>query len=88
VLYYSQTIAKTAPFTFVSDTNLVNQAQTGAAMKQFAKDKSGWDAAFASAMAKLELLGGNRASMVDCTNALPNILGAREAKARAINARA
>jgi hypothetical protein len=88
VLYYSQTLAKSAPFTFVSDSNLVNQASTGAVFKQFANNKPGWDAAFASAMSKLEQLGGSRGSMVDCTNALPNILSAREAKIAPINARA
>jgi manganese peroxidase len=88
VLYYAQTIAKSAPFTFVSDSNLVAQSSTGALFKQFAGDKSAWDAAYASAMSRMELLGGNRGSMVDCTSALPNTLSAREAKARPINARA
>ena len=87
VLYYSETIAKTAPFTFVADTNLVNQAQVGPVMKRFAGDKLGWDAAFSPAMAKLELLGTNQGDMVDCTSALPQAHMRRDAKAAPVNGR-
>ena len=87
VLYYAQTIAKTAPFTFVSDTNLVKQAQVGPVMKRFAADKLGWDAAFAPAMAKLELLGTDQGGLVDCTSALPQAHRRRDAKAAPVNGR-
>jgi hypothetical protein len=88
VLYYSETIAKTAPFTIQADANLVVQAQVGPVMKQFSTNKPGWDAAFASAMARLELLEVASAGLVDCTSALPQAHTRRDAKAAAINARA
>jgi hypothetical protein len=56
-------------------------------MKQFANDKSGWDAAFAPALARLELLGNDKSGMVDCTSALPRAHQRRYAKAAPINAR-
>lgn len=86
--YYVETIAKTAPFTFESDTNLVNQADVGPVMKRFAGDKAGWDGAFAPAMTKLGLLGGNQDDMIDCTSALPRAQRRRDVKAAPVNARA
>jgi hypothetical protein len=78
ILYYVQTIAKTAPFTFISDINLANQNQVGPWMQRFSTDKAAWDVAFTSAMARLELLGNDKSSMVDCTDALPK----KQAKSR------
>jgi len=69
ILYYVQTLAKKAPFTLQSDINLSNQAQVGPVMKQFSTNKPAWDGAFATAMAKMELLG--QSATIDCTSALP-----------------
>jgi manganese peroxidase len=69
VLYYSQTIARTAPVSFIADENLVADGTTGPIFKQFAVDKPGWDGAFADAMARLEMLGVGSGT-VDCTTAL------------------
>jgi hypothetical protein len=72
IIYFVQTITKTAPFSFISDTNLANQNSVGPWMKVFSTDKASWDAAFTSAMARLELLGStDTSSMADCTDALP-----------------
>jgi hypothetical protein len=89
VTYYSQTISKSAPFTFVADTNLLNQADVGPVMKQFSNNKSGWDAAFAPALAKLAMLENDKGSMVDCTNSLPSSSARRrrDAKAAPVNGR-
>ncbi|KAF2663150.1 heme peroxidase [Microthyrium microscopicum] len=81
VTYYSQTVAGKAPFTFQADTNLVNAAQAGPVFKQFASNKPGWDANFASALSRMQLLGGNKASMVDCTSTLPRAHFRRNAMA-------
>jgi hypothetical protein len=42
-------ILKLAPFTFISDSNLLADSQTGPYMKKFAINKPAWDAAFAPA---------------------------------------
>jgi hypothetical protein len=68
ILYYSQTIARSAPVSFVADENLVADGTCGPIFKEFAVDKPGWDTAFADAMARLELLGP--AATIDCTKAL------------------
>jgi hypothetical protein len=73
ILYYVQLIAKTAPFSFISDINLANQNSVGPWMQKFSTDRASWDVAFTSAMARLELLGNDKSSMVDCTAALPNV---------------
>jgi len=66
--YYSQTIAGTAPVTFVADQNLVNDPTTGPIFKDFSTNKMGWDEAFSSAMGRLEMLGP--AASMDCTMAV------------------
>jgi manganese peroxidase len=70
ILYYSETIAGTAPVTFIADANLVADPRSAPSFKQFASDKPGWDAAFASAMARLERLGNGKGANIDCTAAL------------------
>lgn len=70
ILYYVELILKIAPFSFISDTNLLADSQTGPYMKQFSLNKPAWDAAFAPAMAKMELLGAPF-TKIDCTSALP-----------------
>lgn len=49
VVYYVQTLIRKAPLTFQSDINLSQQNQVGPWMRQFSKDKAGWDAAFSAA---------------------------------------
>lgn len=78
ITYFVETIKNTAPFRFVSDINLANQNEVGPWMTRFSTDKAAWDSAFVDAMARLELLGNDKASMVDCTAALPQA----QAKAR------
>jgi hypothetical protein len=71
ITYFVETIRNTAPFRFVSDFNLAQQNEVGPWMTRFSTDKAAWDAAFVDAMARLELLGNDKGSMVDCTAALP-----------------
>lgn len=67
--YYGQTIARTAPVSFVADENLVADSTTGPVFKEFSADKPGWDSAFVDAMARLEMLEVGSGT-VDCTAAL------------------
>jgi len=78
ITFFVETIKNTAPFRFISDINLANQNEVGPWMTRFSADKAAWDAAFVDAMARLELLGNDKTSMVDCTAALPQA----QAKAR------
>lgn len=72
IIYYVQTLARSAPFSFQSDINLAAQDSVGPWMQKFSTDKASWDVSFTAAMAKMELLGSAGAgSMVDCTAALP-----------------
>ncbi|OCK77054.1 class II peroxidase, partial [Lepidopterella palustris CBS 459.81] len=73
VLYYGETLAGSAPFTFQSDINLAEQAEVGKAFRGFVDDQFGWDQAFVAAMVKMSLLGlnGGLDSLVDCSAALP-----------------
>ncbi|QDS75494.1 hypothetical protein FKW77_004717 [Venturia effusa] len=81
ILYYMQTLLKTAPFTFQSDINLSKQNKVGPWMKRFSIDKRSWDRSFSAAMEKMELLGSKGAgSLTDCTSALPRSLALRSAK--------
>ncbi|TID24922.1 class II peroxidase [Venturia nashicola] len=81
ILYYMQTLLRTAPFSFQSDINLSKQNEVGPWMKRFAVDKIAWDRSFSAAMAKMELLGSKGAAgMVDCTSALPHSFALRSAK--------
>lgn len=49
VLYYQQTLAGTAPFTFESDTNIANHPLSGPAFKSFVNNQAGWNVAFSAA---------------------------------------
>jgi len=81
LIYFIQTLTKSAPFTFQSDINLSNQDSVGPFMKQFSTDKGSWDSAYTAAMAKMELLdNAGPSSMVDCTSALPQSQSKRSAK--------
>ena len=48
-LYYNETLAGTAPFSFPSDTNLSNQTQVGPFFTTFGKSKTEWDSSFSNA---------------------------------------
>jgi hypothetical protein len=48
-LYYSETLAGTAPFSFPSDTNLSNQTLVGPFFTNFSRNKTGWDSSFSNA---------------------------------------
>jgi hypothetical protein len=87
-LFYKQTIDKSAPFIIKSDENLLATKQVGAAMKRFAQDKQGWNAAFSQGMAKLELLGARKSQLVDCTGMLPRAGQKRDMLTAPLNARA
>ncbi|TID25011.1 class II peroxidase [Venturia nashicola] len=78
ILYYLQLITKTSVFSFGVDKNLLADSDTGPIMKSFSINKSAWDAAFAPAMAKLEVLGAPF-TQIDCTGALPKSLFKRSA---------
>jgi hypothetical protein len=88
IVYYVQTLLRSAPLSFQSDINLSNQDQVGPWMKQFSQDKAGWDAAFSAAMTKMALLGTpGPSAMVDCTSALPRAHASRDMKSTPINGR-
>ncbi|KAE9975859.1 hypothetical protein BLS_002365 [Venturia inaequalis] len=74
ILYYAQLIKKNAPFTFISDSNLLADSSTGSFMTTFSNNKNAWDTAFAPAMAKMELMG-DTFTQIDCTSALPKPVG-------------
>jgi hypothetical protein len=73
ITYFVETIKNTAPFRIVADFNLAQQNEVGPWFTRFSTDKAAWDAAFVDAMARLELLGNDKANMVDCTAALPQV---------------
>jgi hypothetical protein len=49
IIYFIQTLARSAPFTFQSDINLSQQNSVGPWMQKFSSDKASWDASFAAA---------------------------------------
>ncbi|KAF2437169.1 heme peroxidase [Tothia fuscella] len=87
VKFYAETIAKKAPFSLPSDLSLANQTQVGPIFKKFAKSQGQWNAAFAPALAKMQLLGSSASKLVDCTSALPRARYTRDVKAAPINDR-
>ncbi|KAF1983731.1 class II peroxidase [Aulographum hederae CBS 113979] len=89
VEFYSQTLDKTAPFTFPSDQQISMQRESGPAFKSFARNQFGWTAAFSGAMTHLSLLGvASPEKLTDCTTSLPGGSRRRDVKAAPINGRA
>jgi manganese peroxidase len=48
-LYYNETLAHNAPFSFPSDINLINQTLVGPFFANFGKNRTGWDSSFSNA---------------------------------------
>jgi len=71
ILYYGQTLLKTAPFSFQSDLSLAQDPKTKPSFLKFSVDPIGWSAAFAPAMTKMGSLGVPNDGLIDCTSALP-----------------
>jgi len=87
VKYFSQTLDKSAPFTFSSDASLAAHADVGPKFKSFVNNQAGWNAAFIPAMAKMSVLGvsGGASSLIDCSQYIPAPQSKRDVKSAPIN---